>query len=217
MGADVNGAGWGLLAAAGALGLGDWIAVSPAVRAKRVEYLLKPATTLALVFAAVALDPERDAQRAWFVVGLLLSLAGDVFLMLPRDAFVPGLASFLLAHVAYIVGFALEPRRGVAVAVALAVVAVAAATIGRRILTAARGSPEPVAVPVAVYMTAISVMVVLAAGTAEPFAAAGAGLFFASDSLIAWNRFVRPFAWARPAIMATYHLAQAGLVVSLTR
>jgi hypothetical protein len=45
----------------------------------------------------------------------------------------------------------------------------------------------------------------------------GASLFFASDSLIAWNRFVRPRAWAPVAIMVTYHLGQAGLVTSLVR
>jgi hypothetical protein len=35
--------------------------------------------------------------------------------------------------------------------------------------------------------------------------------------MIAWDRFVKPFTWARPAIMVTYHLAQAGLVLSLVR
>jgi len=214
----MNTAACAVLAIAGVLAIGDWIVVAPSVAAKRIEYVLKPATTLGLLIVAVVLDPERDAQRTWFVVAVALSLAGDVFLMLPRDAFVPGLASFLLAHVAYIVGFTLEPHRGVAVIVATGVVLLAAATVGRRVLAAARSSEDPsIAVPVAVYMTAISVMVVLAAGTAETFAVLGAGLFFASDSLIAWDRFVSPFRWARPAIMVTYHLAQAGLIVSLTR
>ena len=33
--------------------------------------------------------------------------------------------------------------------------------------------------------------------------------------MIAWNRFVRPFRGADVAIMVTYHLGQAGLVLSL--
>lgn len=214
----MNAAAWTCIGIAGILAVADWIAVSPRVRSKPAEYVLKPATMLPIILAAVVLDPERDAQRTWFVVALVLSLAGDVFLMIPRDAFIAGLGSFLLGHLAYIAGFLLEPRTGRGTAIALLAVAFAAATIGRRILVAARSSETPaIAGPVAIYMAVISAMVVLAAGTEDPFAIAGAAVFFSSDAMIAWDRFVRPFRWARPWIMATYHLAQIGLVVSLTR
>ena len=206
------------VAMAGALAIADWIAVSPRVASKRAEYVLKPATMLPLIAAAVLLDPEHDAQRAWFVVALVFSLAGDVFLMLPSDAFVAGLGSFLLGHLAYIAGFLYEPRTLRASLIAVALVVVGAATLGRRLLTAARASDTPaVAGPVALYMTVISAMVVLGAGTGDAFAIAGATIFFTSDTLIAWDRFVAPFRGARPLIMATYHVAQALLVVSLTR
>ena len=66
-------------------------------------------------------------------------------------------------------------------------------------------------------MTVISVMVTCALATGNVLAAVGASLFFASDALIAWNRFVRPRAWVPVAIMVTYHLAQAGFVLSLLR
>ncbi len=214
----MNAAAVACLAVAGALALADWIAVSPGVASKRAEYVLKPATMIPLIAAALLLDPERDAQRVWFVIALVFSLAGDVFLMLPRDAFVAGLGSFLLGHLAYIAGFLYEPRTLRASLIAVIAVAVAAATIGRRIIAAARASDAPaVAGPVALYMTAISTMVVLAAGTGDAAAIAGAGVFFCSDALIAWDRFVMPFRWARPLIMATYHVGQALLVVSLTR
>ena len=180
--------------------------------------MLKPATMIPLIAAAVVLDPEHDTQRAWFVVALVFSLAGDVFLMLPREAFVAGLGSFLLGHIAYIVGFLYEPRTLRASMLAGFVVLLAAATIGRRILTAARASDTPaIAGPVAAYMTVISAMFVVASGTAELVAISGAAIFFASDAMIAWDRFVLPFRWARPLIMATYHVAQGLLVVSLTR
>ncbi len=214
----MNAAAWTCIGVAGALAFADWIAVSPGVRSKRAEYLLKPATMIPLILAALYLDPERDAQRAWFVAALVLSLAGDVFLMVPRDLFIAGLGSFLLGHVAFITGFLLESRTARPTIVAAIVVVVAAASIGRRVLAAARKGDAPaIAGPVAVYMTVIATMVVLAAGTGEAFAAAGAGIFFCSDALIAWDRFVRPLKWARPLIMATYHLAQAALVISLTR
>jgi uncharacterized membrane protein YhhN len=209
---------WVLLAVAGALAVGDWIAVSPGVAARRAEFALKPAAMVALIGVALALTPEHDAQRALFVTGLALSLAGDVFLMLPSDLFVAGLASFLLAHLAYIAGFA---AAGITVgwaAAGAAVVVIAGATIGRKIVRAVRaGEHRSMVAPVAAYMTVISAMVVLAIGSADGVAAAGALLFYCSDALIAWDRFVSSKRWARPAIMATYHLAQGALVVSLAR
>lgn len=208
---------WALVAVAGGLAVGDWIAVAPGSHRKSAEYVLKPATMVALIGAAIALDPEHDGQRAFFFAGLLLSLAGDVFLMLPSDAFVAGLASFLLAHLTYIVGFVVAGQTGWA-ALGAGVVLVAGAAIGRRILRAVReGKDRSLVVPVTAYMTIISAMVVLAIGSAELLAAAGALLFYCSDALIAWDRFVAPKRWARPAIMATYHLAQGALVISLAR
>jgi uncharacterized membrane protein YhhN len=68
---------------------------------------------------------------------------------------------------------------------------------------------------VAAYILVISVMVTMAIGTGDARAIVGASLFYVSDALIAWNRFVRPLAFAPVAIMVTYHLAQAGLVLFL--
>jgi uncharacterized membrane protein YhhN len=98
--------------------LGDWW--SKARDDRRLEYLCKPATLVALIVVAVALDPAAGAgdRRAWFVAALVFSLAGDVFLMLPRDAFVPGLAAFLVAHVCYVIGFWTDPPGGVALLLA---------------------------------------------------------------------------------------------------
>jgi len=80
----------------------DWIAVGTDRR--RAEYVLKPLTMVVLIGAALAADPvSSGAARGWMVAGLLCSLAGDVFLML-EDHFVEGLASFLVGHVAYVVG-----------------------------------------------------------------------------------------------------------------
>lgn len=46
-----------------------------------------------------------DRFDALLIGALLFSLAGDVFLMLPGNYFIPGLASFLVAHVFYIALF----------------------------------------------------------------------------------------------------------------
>src|SRR4051812_20995860 len=91
-----------LVVIAALFAVGDWIAV--ATERAVVEYVCKPAAIAALIGAVVLLDVGEPAVRAWFVFALALSLAGDVFLMLPSDAFVPGLVSFLLGHIAYVVG-----------------------------------------------------------------------------------------------------------------
>jgi len=49
-----------------------------------------------------------------------------------------------------------------------------------------------------------------------PIAVAPAILFLGSDALIAFRRFVSPMPWMPVTIMVTYHLAQVGLVLSLT-
>ena len=48
-----------------------------------------------------------------------------------------------------------------------------------------------------------------------PVAIAGAVLFYASDGILGWNKFVQPVPHGRVAIMTTYHLGQIGLVLAL--
>ena len=200
---------------AGAAAAGDWFAVTR--ERKPLEYACKPAVMAFLLWAALGLRPDHPAQRGWFVAALALSLAGDVFLMLPRDAFVPGLASFLLAHLAYIAGLRIGGAAWPWVALALVALTLPAAFVGGRIIRALRESSQRALLgPVAAYMAAISLMAACALASRRPLAAGGAALFYVSDSLIAWNRFVRPLRWAPLAIIVTYHLAQAALVLSLT-
>lgn len=194
--------------------VGDWIAVDRG--AKALEYLCKPLALALFVAAALALDPADGAVRGWFVAALVLSLVGDVFLMLPQDLFVPGLVSFLLGHLAYIGGMQVDGVDRGREAVGVVLVLVAVATIGRRVVQAVGSGDEPeLRGPVVVYMGVISLMVVSAIGAGHPAGVVGAGLFYASDSLIAWNRFVRGSRAARLAVIVTYHLAQLGLVLSL--
>ncbi len=63
---------WLFLAIAGACAVANWIVVAPGARGKRLEYVLKPATMLALIVVALAIEPEHSTQRAWFVVALVL-------------------------------------------------------------------------------------------------------------------------------------------------
>jgi uncharacterized membrane protein YhhN len=195
--------------------VGDWAAVARGN--KPHEYVCKPAVMLALVGVALALQPTHAGRRDWFVAALVLSMVGDVFLMLPRDVFVAGLASFLLAHVAYVVGLRINGGSAASWALSAVAVLVVDVVLARPVLAAVRHRHSEFLVPVVAYVLVISTMVSAAVATGVALAIAGAGLFFASDTLIAWNRFVRPRPWMPLAIIVTYHAGQAGLVLSLAR
>jgi len=204
---------WFAVGLAALAAAGDWLAVG--WREKRLEYVCKPLVMVFLLALAASFEVDGGEQR-WFLAALGLSLLGDVLLMLPRDAFVAGLVAFLLGHLAYVAGLWSGGVSGLGFVIGLAVAAVAVAVVGGRIVTTVRaGEQRALAIPVVGYMTVISVMVASAIGTTEPFAIGGAALFYGSDALIAWQRFVRPRPWQPLAIIVAYHLGQAGLTLSL--
>jgi uncharacterized membrane protein YhhN len=220
----------GALTLAAVTAVANWRAVM--IDARRVEYVAKPLTIVLLIAVALLLDPADGTQRDWFVAALVASLVGDVALMLPSagearstDAagapsppatFVVGLLAFLLAHLGYLGGFLLGELRWSGMVTGVALVLVVAVTAGAAIVRGSlRAGDVVVSVALVVYLMVIGAMVVVAWGSLQPFAIVGATLFLVSDALIGWNRFVRPIRSARLAIMVTYHLGQAGLVVSL--
>ncbi|WP_426571658.1 lysoplasmalogenase [Aquihabitans sp. McL0605] len=204
---------WVLLGLTFAFALTDWWATW--VGRVSVRYVAKPATLVFLIGVAVTLDPVDSKIRTAMVIGLLLSLAGDVFLMLDEKWFVAGLVSFLLGHIAYIVGLQLAPTSLGWSLVGLAVVVACVAVVGRSVVQTVRKTQPEMVGPVIAYLVVISAMVVSAFGTADPWAIAGASLFYASDATLAWNRFVDQRRFGPLAVMVTYHLGQIGLVAWL--
>ncbi|CAD5109127.1 lysoplasmalogenase [Zestomonas carbonaria] len=156
--------------------------------------------------------------RRWIVIGLLLSLLGDILLAWPTDLFVFGLGAFLLAHLAYLAAYLGDTRRLAPLALSFAAASGAAIFA----LLASRGL-GPLLVPVALYALTISAMLWRAlARLGNPLvgrrsawlAAGGAALFVLSDSLIGIDRFVEPFIGAHYAIILTYWVGQWGIAAS---
>jgi uncharacterized membrane protein YhhN len=182
----------------------DWVAVSN--KQTRLEYVAKPAALAALLLYAA----NGSGASPWLIAALALSLLGDVYLMLPGDLFIAGLSAFLVAHLAYIGD--IDATTGGRL-LWLVVILVLTSPLSFRIL---RSVTDPgLRIAVSVYMLAIALMVGSAVASGEWLAIVGALLFFASDALIAWNRFVVPLPWAPTAIIVTYHLGQWGLVTAL--
>jgi len=180
-------------------------------------YVFKPLTTLLILVAAVSATGADPRYRALITAGLAASLAGDVFLMLPRDRFVAGLASFLAAHLLYAVAFATAPAGPVDLALLVGLLAIAAGIV--RALWDGLGRFR---VPVLFYVAAIMGMAWLAcvrwrtgleAGAA--LAAVGALTFVLSDALLAFDRFRRRFRHSRAWVLASYYAAQALIALSV--
>ena len=191
-----------LATATSALGLLQW------------HMVFKPLVmVVALVFAAKSrLKTSASGQfHALLMAALLASLAGDVFLML-QGFFIPGLVSFLIAHLCYLALF----QRGVGwfpgsrlqwLPLLVGMGMYAFLWVG--------GLPPALRLPVAAYVLVIALMAAQALGHAmvlrTPEAigvAAGASVFMLSDATLATNRFVAPLPHAQFWVLATYYAAQ---------
>lgn len=170
-----------------------------------LRFFTKP--LLVPVIAAIYLSTkgQKTPINPFFFAGLIFSFLGDTLLLF-QWAFLPGLGSFLLAHVLYIISFI-------------------------RLKTANRYGYLPfilvylgfllyflhpylheMEVPVIVYGITISTMAYFSLCTQNKWLILGAVLFVVSDSLLAFNLFVSYTAIMEQVVMATYVAAQFFLV-----
>ena len=180
-----------------------------------LETISKPATTILVIWVAIAADGPRSATIL-AVIGLVFCLIGDVALLDVIDKFVVGLAAFLVGHVVFIAMFATlhldRPLWGIA---ALVVLVPHGAIIGRRIVAGAAAQDGALKLPVVAYLFVITAMAVVAVMTGRWWAVAGAALFVASDTVLGWRAFVTEKKWMAITVMVTYHGALVGLALSL--
>ncbi|QXZ09252.1 sterol desaturase family protein [Comamonas sp. Y33R10-2] len=200
-----------LAMATAALGLQQW------------HWFFKP---LSMIFALVciatshlnAMGTEKKLstkQVSLLLAAIVFSLSGDVCLML-ANLFIPGLISFLLAHVCYIALFKTDApwfanRRALWLIVAIGA--------GMYAYLWMNGLPSAIRLPVAVYVSVIALMAAQAWGRYQVLrerssllVALGASAFMVSDSFLAINRFVQPLPWSAIWVLASYYIAQALIV-----
>lgn len=156
-------------------------------------WIAKPIAAAGFVAAAWANGALETPYGAWVFGGLVLSALGDV-LLIPKEeprAFLAGLVSFLLGHVAYAIAFAVRGLDPATVAVALVAVLAIALFALRWLLPHLSLRMRR---PVLAYVAVISVMLVCAAGTVGHAGGAaifvGAFAFYLSDLAVARQRFV---------------------------
>jgi len=192
----------------------------------RLEYVAKPAVMLTL-FTWLLTSVGLNGVLVWFGLGILLSLVGDILLMISFEKyFLAGLIAFLLAHLAYVIGFNIPLPEFSAWGIFLSVMIGLGGTRGiRRILEplAAQGLNR-MRIPIIIYGTVISLMLLSAlvklsditwdAG-ASLLVSVGALLFYISDIILAWNKFVSPIKHGRIYNIAAYHLGQIALIAGV--
>lgn len=171
-----------------------------------LHYVFKPITTVLLVALAWrSMDPL--GLRAGVVVGLLLSLLGDVLLMLPLATFVAGLGAFLLAHLAYIAAF-FRQARPQSVALAWLGYGLLAAGVLALLLPHVPAAMQGPVIGYVVVLTGMASFAFGARATAGPRLAIGGALFVLSDGLLAWDRFASPLPLAPLWVLSSYWAAQ---------
>ena len=214
-----------LFALTGLAAVLEWVAIG--MRWRRLEYFAKPGVMLFLL-AWLLVKGGTGGPLLWFDLGVALSLLGDVLLMLSNERrwFLFGLGAFLLAHIAYILGFNTPPPPFGAMTFGVALmVGVSALPLVRRILLGLHQKGlRRLFGPVRAYAIVISLMLFSALltlfradwlSTPTYLVSLGAVLFMTSDILLAWNKFVRPVRRGRLMLMVTYHLGQIALIAGV--
>jgi len=194
-----------LACAALAIASAPWALGTPVL-----NFVFKPLATLVVIAHALQRGHDAPVVRRWVLTGLVFSLAGDVALLWPRQGFLPGLVSFLLAHLAYLVAFTRSQR----------LAAWPAAFVGYAVVAAIvlwalwPGVPAALQAPVVAYVVCLAAMAAQAAvlwrrgAPRGAMLALGGALFLASDALLATNKFAGPLPLASLWILATYWSAQ---------
>ncbi len=192
----------------------------------KTQIFTKPATVIALI-AWFSLSAGWQDGNLWFGLALVFSLVGDILLEFPERYFLLGLLAFLAAQILYIVGFnqtSLNFHLLVLVFIGLV------ALIGTRLFLLIRSglvrtdAGRKIMAPVVVYTLAICLMLISAwlcffrpswPLEAAILAGAGALSFFASDSILAYTRFVGKISHHDLIVMVSYHLGQIAIIAGV--
>ena len=176
-----------------------WLPSLPGTWLLKVTPMLIAAWTIARVLSPSAALP--------LTIGFVAAAFGDFFLAFNRpEFFFYGLGSFLITQIAYSTAFFGHGQNTLArwpwwLPVVF---------FGAAVFAWMRPSLGQVLWPVALYVTALTIMAIAASGVGPRPGRIflGALLFVASDSLIGIERFVADFPFSLQAIIATYMIAQ---------
>jgi len=193
---------------------------------ERLHMFVKPALMTSLI--PVILFTQNKTGNTWLIISaLILSLAGDIFLLFEkRDPvfFILGLVSFLVAHIFYIIFFLTlkDKRRSLLQEKPwlLLLIAIYIGVLLKMILPFAGA----LLIPVVIYALIISIMLISSLHAYRRMVAlpgslfvTGAIFFVVSDSILALNKFYFSSPYFPVLIMLTYCIAQFLIVLGFTK
>jgi len=176
-----------------------------------IQTASKPIPLLVLIFSV----KRKSNYNSLILIGLILSLIGDILLAKAVDKFLFGLVSFLAAHIVYIFAFLKKSKK---LALVESIPFYAYGAILFFFLQSHLGNMK---IPVLFYVIVITTMLWRAFVQRKnskyaKLAFYGALIFTLSDTLIAIYRFYNNFAYDRELTILTYWLAQYLIFQSTT-
>jgi uncharacterized membrane protein YhhN len=214
---------WLILFAAAAV----TVSVAALIENTTVYNVVKPMLIPALLLWLLSQKNIIAADNKLIIAGLFFSWAGDVLLMFEsRGAlfFIFGLLCFLITHICYIIYFlSIKSPQPSLMRKQPWMAALLAAYVCSLVMLLLPHLGE-LKIPVMIYAVVICTMAICSLhvfykvnNPANILFAAGALLFAASDSLLAINKFYKPFPLAALLIIFTYCLAQFGIVMGVVK
>jgi len=178
---------------------------------------------LAGIYHLNTISPTRKNYKDPVLMGLFFSWIGDILLQ-HNEFFIPGLISFLTAHIFYIFFFSSTQSANTSFFKLRPVMLIAVIAYLIELMHLLWPHLGGMKIPVLFYGITISTMLSAAFwqyqkldNTTSLYLIIGAVFFVASDSILALNKFKKQFDGAGIYIMSTYILAQLFIVLGAIR
>ena len=175
-----------------------------------LSIIFKPLTMILIISILFTGGIELEGFSFFIFWGLIFSLFGDMMLLKPWYKFELGLASFLVGHIFYIIAFISYKGMDWDILPLLPLIGFALWLF--RMIKPHLGK---LLIPVGSYMSVILLMVWQGMGiwlseknTFGLLIGSGAFIFCVSDSILAYQRFMRRFKYGNTLALVTYYIAQ---------
>lgn len=212
----------------------NWITVYRNVQNKSgkirfVEYVTKPFVILALLGWLWSVSHFSD-RTAFFAAGLLFAMVGDILLMFPKTRYTMfgALLAFMLTHIFYIVGLNpyFPPKINIPGTITFILVVLVSVRIYLRLIKSSLLlTSQRLLIAVTIYILLVSLMLVSCLYTYVQgetwkdiealLVGCGGLLFFVSDTILAWNLYVRSIPNSKLINRIAYHCGQIAITLGI--
>lgn len=185
-----------------------------------LNWIFKLLPMALIIVLAVSSQPADKLKmyKVLVVIGLIFCIAGDAFLLKDGNQwFMFGLSSFLVGHIFYVAAMIRRWEFSLLALLCMVPIGVYSWLIGWELHNGimSDSGQSDLWPPVVIYVSVISVMCWIAIMSRNWHAAVGAILFAASDSILAWNKFISTVPASGFWIMLTYFTAQLFIAGSI--